>query len=317
MKQRLSICIVVLFFCFSFTVPTLAFAGSTADANAGAIAGAEATSIGGLGIGIGGNASAVTGPSSAEAVTGPSSAEVKDLSSSVKIEDNSVTNVKNINRQFPTTVQPQASQQMQYFGPWKLAEKPWNFVPIEKREYTRCEVKKLKKGSDVDEKKIKIFLSLLPVNKAMVIDTTDKFNPNGPGVFYIGSGVIKMDEDSTSEEALGELMDEAMENGANVFGIIAQGWDPVAETGGWHIGFGGGASAVVGADEKVGVQGVGGTGFGKSWVGPGSKQWLQAKFYRDGNIEQKGEVVAPPTPKTVERDIPIQEKFSPISSPPY
>jgi hypothetical protein len=259
-------------------------------------------------INVGASAGASASASSGSSATLNQTQEISPQTASestVNIDDHSVN--KYYNRQFPSTIQPTAPSQVQYFGPWSTQQYPWNYFPIQTGEYTQCQVKKLLKevygflSSKVDEKVIKILYPLAPRDKVMVVNTEPSSND---GVWLIGFGAVRMESSGITYEALAVLLESAMENGANLVVVKTVAWQDKAESKGWHIGFGTGASGLIGSDEKVGIQGAGGTGIGKSSVTRESMPWIQAIFYRDGNLKM--------VPAEI-KDLPSKEKQEEIS----
>ncbi len=300
MRQKIFTILSAVFFIFSFSAgqalacngggcsaPATAIAGSSSNSGASASAGAN------VGVvatgGSGGSASATGGSASITNKTevSPTISPSVDVGIDVQpgqtvapeqiltIDDHSVN--KYINRQLPGMPLMGPPKTMEYFGPWQLPKNPWNIIPPEIAKFKIQEDRDKRISYDDIWEHIYHEGEFEPVEYVTQV-------PWGSietyGMTEIGELTILLkNKKQTSQDGLQVARYKASQYGADLIEFLI-GWDQEAYTKGYSLGFGGGATGVVTAEEKMGVSGASGTSIGKSSVGVKTKPFVKVRMWR-------------------------------------
>ena len=194
------------------------------------------------------------------------------------IDDHSVVKNKYINRQLPGMPLVGGPDKMEYFGPWQLPENPWNvIVPFQGKFVFTDGFKSVKY-----EKLWKDIYTSGESSPYVIQVPWGSINTRG--MEMTGEMAIVLPKNSSSEDGLQVARYLAAQTGADLLEYII-GWNQQSVTGGWHVGTGTGASGVIGPNEKVGISGAGGTGFGKSYVKVEAEPFVKARFWMTNGRE--------------------------------
>ena len=301
MRQKIFFILSTVFFIFSFSAgqvlactgggcqPSVALAGSSSNsgANADATANVGVVATGGGG----GSASATGGTAINHTVVSPNISP--NISPSVDvgvdvnpgqtvapeqiltIDDHSVS--KYINRQLPGMPLMGPPKTMEYFGPWQLPKNPWNIIPPEIAKFKIQEDRDKRISYDDIWEHIYHEGEFEPVEYVTQV-------PWGSietyGMTEIGELTILLkNKKQTSQDGLQVARYKASQYGADLIEFLI-GWDQEAYTKGYSLGFGGGATGVVTAEEKMGISGASGTSIGKSSVGVKTKPFVKVRMWR-------------------------------------
>ncbi|MBU4375012.1 hypothetical protein KKH38_00710 [Patescibacteria group bacterium] len=211
----------------------------------------------------------------ADAVVRVVNAPSVNSSLGVIIDSHAVTNIENKgNRQFPQVGMLGGPAPTSYFGDWKTGPDEWNVFP------TNWEETWVKTG---ETEKIKYYKISKRIYKSY--PKTDKITIVGPGQVRgkkVGWMSVVVNEDQCTKDAEEIAKSEGMANGATHMEVWASSSLRIPKSSGWHVGTGVGASGVIGEDEKGGISGAGGTGFGVSRLEAETFPFVKVQFLRNG-----------------------------------
>ncbi len=176
------------------------------------------------------------------------------------------------NRNFLQTGYPAAPAPMTYFGPWKKGL-PYNVIQLAVGSVWKwAGMRKVSSSSA----------------KALLEDIQHPFPPTaeikvvspekGEGTF-VGNIVVLVDSNQASFNARNIALKIAMKAGADQLEIYSNNYIQKPTSSGWHFGFGGGASGIIG-EGSTGISGSGGTGFGSSSLQLASLPFIKARLWR-------------------------------------
>lgn len=109
----------------------------------------------------------------------------------------------------------------------------------------------------------------------------------------VGTMSMVMPEDKTVDDALLYAASVGMANGADQIEVIQYGGRKMPTVEGYSVGFGSGASGLMGDGEKIAVGGGGGTNFSKSSIVKEEQPWLSVAFWKNGDSPKQAIKVAP------------------------
>jgi|GEM_PF-3672834 len=195
---------------------------------------------------------------------------------SVKIDSHAVNNNKYVNRQFLPAGMDSTSETMQYFGKWNI--QPWNVFPPVYGKWKPTGNKQM--DIHYDKMWIHLYHKLPPVKGVNFV----KFGAIRDGVL-VASATVRVGAEQGTDDAQAIIAAIARKNGGNYVEILASSavQEPTAK--GWHVGTGMGATGVIGSNEKAGISGAGGTGYGKSSIRMEFLPYMQVRIWRDGKVE--------------------------------
>ncbi|MCG2695785.1 hypothetical protein L6248_02540 [Candidatus Parcubacteria bacterium] len=235
-----------------------------ADSSASSSAGASAEVV---------NAPSTSSSLDATIMNNPNIAN--DLTVGLSFDNHSVTNIENKgNRQFSQVGILGGPAPTSYFGDWKTGPDEWNVFPINLGETW---------VKDGETKKIEYSKIWKRIYKKY--PATDRITVVGFGQVHgkkVGSMSVMVNAEQCTEDALAIAMSEAMKNGATHLEILASSSLRIPKSSGWHIGTGVGASGVIGEDEKGGVSGASGTGWGVSRLEAETLPFVKVRFWKNG-----------------------------------
>ncbi len=195
-----------------------------------------------------------------------------DVSPSANANLSIDSHTKVSNRNFLQTGYPAAPAPMTYFGPWKKGL-PYNVIQLQVGSVWKwAGMRKVSSSSA----------------KALLEDIQHPFPPTaeikvvspekGEGTF-VGNIVVLVDSNQASFNARNIALKIAMKAGADQLEIYSNNYIQKPTSSGWHFGFGGGASGIIG-EGSTGISGSGGTGFGSSSLQLASLPFIKARLWR-------------------------------------
>lgn len=223
---------------------------------------------------------------------GASSASVDRSGNSTLILDQSQRNEYQ-NRQHIGTPGVGSAPAAQMFDAWETGS--WNVSPItagafeqgfskEKIEFVKLQERFFVKGDPAS----KIVLRGTLYSQA---DKKSYYLP--PSGKKVGTMSMVMPEDKTVDDALLYAASVGMANGADQIEVIQYGGRKMPTVEGYSVGFGSGASGLMGDGEKIAVGGGGGTNFSKSSIVKEEQPWLSVAFWKNGDAPKQTIKVAP------------------------
>ena len=205
---------------------------------------------------------------------------------SIIYSPSSTTNLTDQNRQFNQAPIPQPNGVMNYFG--ELKNVPYTAFPVifgvyeRYRESTPDDFESWVERISVEHHFVFI-QKLPPINSTTVVP----WRKVPAGAQFMGEGFVKLEIPYTTSTAVTIAARKAVDNGANVVGIVNATADLQPTSSSWNIGIGSSAGFIVGPNGQVGLSGSGGTSMGSSKLNIKSFAVVQAQFWKDGPVDEK------------------------------
>jgi hypothetical protein len=224
---------------------------------------------------------------------GSAKSAINDSGNSVLILDQSQTGNETYNRQHIGAPGVASAPAAQMFDPWEQSS--WNISPI-----TAGSLDKGVQKEKIDFLKLqeRIYAKFDPTTKINL--RGNLFDPSVKKPFYVAPSGIKigtlsmvMPEDKTVEDALLYAASVGMANGADQIEIIQYGGRKKPTVKGTSIGFGSGASGLMGNTEAIAVAAGGGTNFSTSSIVKEEEPWLTVTLWKNGSAPKQTIRVAP------------------------
>lgn len=222
-----------------------------------------------------------------------SSSSVSDSGNSVLILDQSQNGIEYQNRQHIGTPGVGSAPAAQMFDAWEQGS--WNVSPItagafeqgfskEKIEFVKLQERFFVKGDPS---------SKIVLRGTLYSQADKKSYYLAPSGKKVGTMSMVMPEDKTVDDALLYAASVGMANGADQIEVIQYGGRKMPTVEGYSVGFGSGASGLMGDGEKIAVGGGGGTNFSKSSIVKEEQPWLSVAFWKNGDAPKQAIKVAP------------------------
>jgi hypothetical protein len=237
------------------------------------------------------------------------SAGVSNAGNSMIVLDQSQENIDYYNRQHIGVPGVGAAPAAQMFDEWEKSA--WNVSPIGKEKFQAGTEKDQAEFLQYRERIFKTYPASTYVE--LVGNLFDQANKKAfyvtPRGQKVGTLSVVLPQENTVEDALLYAVSLAMKNGADQVEVIQYGGrkKPTLDT--MSIGFGGGASGLIGDKEKMAVSGGGGTNFGSSSIVKEEQPWLSVAFYKNGG-SSKSVSIAPVEIKKKADKIPTAKKIN-------
>lgn len=222
-----------------------------------------------------------------------SQASVSETGNSVLILDQSQTGNEYQNRQHIGTPGVAAAPAAQMFDAWEQGS--WNVSPITAGAFEQGLSKEKIEFVKLQER---FFAKSDPATKIVLRGTL--FSQSDKKSYYVppsgkkvGTMSMVMPDDRTVDDALLYAAAVGMANGADQVEIIQYGGRKMPTVEGYSVGFGSGASGLMGNTEAIAVAAGGGTNFSKSSVVKEEQPWLSVAFWKNGYDSKQSIKVAP------------------------
>lgn len=223
---------------------------------------------------------------------GAAQASVDKSGNSTLILDQSQKNEYQ-NRQHIGTPGVAAAPAAQMFDAWEQGS--WNVSPItagafeqglskEKIEFVKLQERFFVKGDPATKIVLRGTLFSQADKKSYYIPPSGK---------KVGTMSMVMPDDRTVDDALLYAAAVGMANGADQVEVIQYGGRKMPTVEGYSVGFGSGASGLMGNTEAIAVAAGGGTNFSKSSVVKEEQPWLSVAFWKNGYDSKQSIKVAP------------------------